>query len=106
MLMVGLLQVALVMHANGALRHTLGQGIRFAKVYPGATQAEVIAQTRGSLADLDPDKITSLTFERGTATNGATYARLSIRYELRPVIPFGPVTVIPLSQTRSAYIQS
>jgi Flp pilus assembly protein TadG len=105
-LMLGLLQVALVLHANGALRHAAGQGIRFAKINPGATTDEVLAATRSGLAELDPSKITGLSLERGTAANGGAYARLSISYELRPVIPFVPVPAIPLHQARTAYVSS
>ena len=105
-LMIGLLQFGLVLHANGALRHTLGQGIRYAKVYPNATTEQVLAETMGSLAELDPAKITGLSFERGTAVNGGAYARLSISYQLQPIIPFAPLPPIPLSQTRTAYVSS
>ena len=43
LLMIGMLQFGLVLQASGAMRNAIGQGIRFAKVNPNATETEVLA---------------------------------------------------------------
>ncbi len=102
-IMLGTLQFATALHASGALRHGLGEGIRYAKVYPGATETEVLDHTRAGLAGLNPDRIETLTFQRGTL-NGAEFGQVSIDYRLEPLVPFIPVPAIVLSETKFAYL--
>ena len=105
MLMLGILQYGIVLHASGGLRHALGEGIRYAKVHPEASEAIVLQKTKESLVEIGPTKITSLTFVRGR-TNGAQFGRLHIDYEITPLIPFLPIETIALSETRTSYLPS
>lgn len=105
MLMVGILQYGIVLHASSGLRHALGEGIRHAKVYPDATESEVLTKARDGLAGIDPSGIAELTFERGTL-NGAEFGRIAIRYEITPFIPFVPLPTIKLTETKTAYLPS
>ena len=103
--MIGVLQFGMVLQANGALRNALGDGIRYAKVHPSATQTEVLDQTRAGLSGIAQSGITSLTFQRGTQ-NGADYGEISISYQMQPMIPFAPLPPITLSQSKTAYLPS
>jgi Flp pilus assembly protein TadG len=102
-MMVGVLQAGQVMQANGALRHAVGEGIRYAKVNPDATETEVLNKTKAGLAGINQAGIKTLTFSRGTS-NGAEYGRITMMYELEPVVPFAAVPKIQLSQTKQAYL--
>lgn len=102
-LMIGILQFGMILHASGALRHGLAEGIRHAKVYPDATEVIVQQKTRDALAGIDPNGIVALTFDRGTQ-NGAAFGRLTIHYEMTPFIPFVPLDVIALTETKTAYL--
>ncbi len=104
-LMVGILQFGIVLHTSGGLRHAVGEGLRFAKINPHATTAQVVAETRAHLDGIDPAGITAIDFQRGTS-NGAQFGRLTINYQATPVIPFVPREVIALSETRQAYLQN
>lgn len=104
-LMVGILQYGIILHASGGLRNALGEGIRHAKVYPGASQASVLQTTRDAMVGIDPGGITALTFERGVS-NGAAFGRLSITYQAEAVVPFVPVQAITLTQAKTAYLPS
>lgn len=105
MVMIGILQFAIVMHASGAMRHVVGEGIRYAKVYPNATTEQVLTEARDSFAGIEAANVTELSFERGSS-NGASFARMTMRYQLQPVIPFAPLPAILLSQTKTAYLPS
>ena len=101
--MIGVLQFGLVLQANGAIRNALGDGIRYAKVHPSATNNEVLTQTRAGLAGIAQSGIKTLTFQRGTS-NGASYGQIAISYQLQPMIPFAPLPPITLNQTKTAYL--
>ena len=102
-LMIGILQFALVFQASGAMRHASGEGIRYAKVHPGATESEVLAVVRSALGGIDKDNITSLTFVRGT-TGEADYGRVAMSYSLQPLIPFVSLPPIVLNETKFTYL--
>ena len=102
-LMLGTVQMGVSFHSSGALRHAAGEGVRLAKVDPSATDAEVIARVKSELPTMDPDKITKLTFQRGT-TNGADYGEVTIEYRVDPIIPLLPVPPVTLSETKKAWL--
>lgn len=102
-LMIAILQFGIVLHASGGVRHAVGEGIRHAKVYPDATEAQIYDKVRNSMAGVNPAGITSLTFERGTA-NGADFGRVTMQYELQPVIPFAAIPPITFNESRTAYL--
>ncbi len=105
-LMLGILQFAMVLHASGAMRNAMGEGLRLAKVDTDATAAEVYTETRDEFVGVAHSGIKTLTFTRGTAANGADYGRLVMEYELQPVLPFAPIPAIRLSETKQVYLQS
>lgn len=104
-IMLGTLQLGIYLQAAGTLRHALGEGIRFAKVDPDATQAEVLAEVKDEMPSMDPDQITKLTFERGT-TNGADYGKIAISYKLEPIVPLVPIPPITITEEKTAYLPS
>ncbi|MCB2076999.1 MAG: pilus assembly protein [Novosphingobium sp.] len=104
-LMIGILQFGLVLQASGAMRHAIGEGIRFAKVHPGATQTEVLDRTREALAGVKLSGVKQLTFQRGTS-NQAEYGQITMQYELDPMIPFADIPPITLNETKTAYLPS
>jgi len=102
-LIVGILQYAIVMHTTSGMRNALGEALRYAKVYPTATETEVLDIARGRFKGIDATKITALSLERGTQ-NGAEYGKVTMRYRLEPVVPFAIVPVINLEESRTAYL--
>lgn len=104
MLMIGILQVAVALHAAGGIRHAVGEGVRFAKVNRAATAAEVEAHVRRNFAGVDPAKVRQLTVQRGRTAAGAPFARISIAYEPQVVIPFLPPRIVRLEESRLVYL--
>ena len=104
-IMLGTLQLGVYMHVSGSLRHALGEGIRYAKVYPSATADDVKNEIKSELPAIDPDNITALVFIRGTS-GSIDYGAAGIRYRLEPIIPLIPVPAITITETSVAYLPS
>lgn len=102
-IMIGILQFGMVLHANGVMRHALGEGIRLAKVDWDATDAEITQATKDALVGIDPKGVKSVTFTKGD-DNGATYGRVTMQYEMTPVIPLAPIPTIKLEETRQSWL--
>ncbi len=102
--MVGILQMGMALHASGGMRHALGEGIRYARIKPNATDAQVEGHARAALLGIDGDGIRALTFDRGTTSGGQSFGRISMRYEIAMVIPFVPLPPFELEQTKTTYL--
>lgn len=102
-LMIGVLQYGMVLHASGGVRHAVGEGIRYAKVHPDATDTEILDVARTGLAGINAGGIQALNIQRGQS-NGADYGRITMRYRIAPVIPFAPIPPIVIEEARTAYL--
>lgn len=104
MLMIGILQLAVALHAAGGVRHAIGEGVRFAKVNRTASEADVERFVRRNFAGLDEAKVRTLTVQRGVTAGGAPFARISIAYEPQIVIPFLEPRTVRLEESRLVYL--
>lgn len=104
--MIGLLQFALVLQASGTIRHAAGEGVRYAKVHPDASETEVLNKVRASMVGVKDSGIVSLALQRGTAANGAKFSSVTVTYQLDPVIPFTDIKPFTLNESMSSYIPS
>lgn len=102
-LMLGILQMAMVLAANGAMRNALGEGLRLAKVNPDATNEQVLAATRYSLIGVHPDAVQSLTFQRAEADQIRS-GTIALTIRLNPVVPFVPLPPITLTQKKKVFL--
>ena len=104
-LMIGILQFAIVLQATGAIRHAVGEGVRYANIHDDASESEVVAKVREQLAGLDENGIVSITLERGN-DDGARFDKADIQYQVEPVAPFMDFDPIVLSGSALSYVQS
>lgn len=115
MLMIGILQFGMMLQASGAMRHSMGEGLRYAKVNAvtdptdaaevAALKAKVEEITKASLAGINKDNIKMLTFTSGE-DSGAKYGKIEMRYEMKPFIPFVPMDAIKITKSRTVYLPS
>ena len=115
MLMIGILQFAMILQAGGAMRHSMGEGLRYAKVHQladpsdplqvKALETKVEEITKNALAGINKNDIKSLTFTYGTE-DGADFGRIDMQYEMDPFIPFAPVDAIKITKSRTVYLPS
>ena len=114
-IMIGILQFALVLQASGAMRHGMGEGLRYAKVNAisdpsdavavAALKAKVEEIAKDSMAGIDRDHITSMEFTSGTS-DGADYGQLDVKYQMQPLIPFAPLPPITINESRTVFLPS
>lgn len=108
-IMIAILQFGLVLQAQGAMRHGIGEGLRMAKVNASATNAQILARATNSMSGIDTGNITSINFTRGTTPMGgeiADWGRITVNYEMQTLIPFALIPPIQLNATRTAYLPS
>lgn len=102
-IMLGTFQLGQYLHASGAMRHALGEGIRYAKVHTSADSSTIKSEVLSEMAVLDPKNVVGFSFVRGT-TNGVDYATIAIRYKLEAMMPLVPVPDITITETKVAYL--
>lgn len=102
-IMLGTLQLGVYLHVSGTLRHALGEGIRYSKVYPNATADDVKAEIKDEMPAVDAANISALVFIRGTS-GSIDYSAAGIRYKLKPMIPLVPLPPITITETSIAYL--
>ncbi|WP_427969743.1 TadE/TadG family type IV pilus assembly protein [Altererythrobacter sp.] len=105
-LLLGILQFAMFLHAGGAMRNAMGEGLRLAKVNPTATAEQVYTRTKDKFVGVDQSGITKLEFTRGKYSNGASYGRLVMSYKLEPVMPFMPIPPLVIEEEKEIYLQT
>jgi Flp pilus assembly protein TadG len=106
-LMIAILQFGLILQAQGAMRHGIGEGLRMAKVNAVATETQILDRARASMSGIDMNNVTSMSFTRGTSSVGgevADWGRITVNYEMQPIIPFAPLPPIRLNATRRVYL--
>ena len=106
MMMIGILQYAIVAQTTSGMRHAIGEAVRYAKVYPDADEDTVLQVARDRFVGIDSSGITGLRLQRGTASNGADFGTVTMRYRLEPVVPFMSLTEINLEESRTVYLQA
>jgi len=114
-LMMGILQFGLILQASGAMRHGIGEGLRFAKVNTvsdpsdpvlvAAHKSQVETIARDALAGIDRNKVQSIAFTSGVA-NGAEFGRIDVRYQMQPLIPFSAIPPITINESKTIYLPS
>jgi Flp pilus assembly protein TadG len=103
-LLIGILQSGLMLYAKSGMRHGIGEGVRYAKVYRSAEQATVLNKVRGAAYGVEASGIRSLTFQRTTTTGGEEVATITMTYQPNSYIPFVRHLPITLSETRTVYL--
>ncbi|WFL76609.1 pilus assembly protein [Altererythrobacter arenosus] len=103
-IMLGTIQMGQYLHASGAMRHALGEGVRLAKVDPDASTNRIEREIRDELVAIDKDNIVLLNVTRSTASNGAKIATAKIKYKLTPMIPLIPVPAITISEEKTVWL--
>ena len=105
-LMLGVLQFGMALHAAGAMRNAMGEGLRLYKVDRTVTATEVYAETKDELVGVDQKGIDKMVFTTGTAANGASYGKMVMKYTLEPLMPFAPIPDIVLIEEKYIYLQA
>ena len=102
LLIIGFAQVGILFIANAGLRHAVGEGSRYATIYPSPTDAQVIELMRSKRFGLNPAYIVEETVVRGKDT-GVSYAELTASYAVPLNFFFFKGPSVKLRVSRRAY---
>jgi Flp pilus assembly protein TadG len=105
-LMIGILQSSLMLYAKSGMRHGIGEGVRFAKVYRStqANQTAVLNKVKSSLYGVKVSGIQTLTYQRTTNARGEDLVTIAMTYQPSSFIPFVRRLPITLSESRTVYL--
>lgn len=101
--MFGLFRVGILFLANAGMQHAVGEGARYASIYPAPSDAQIIEKVHNSRFGMDSDNIASLTVTRGVNT-GTKYAELEMRYSVPMDFVIYQGDPVILEHSRRAYV--
>ena len=104
MALIGTAQLGIMFFANAGLRNAVGEGARYATIFPRPTNAQIIAKMETERFGLKSADVIAPTIVSGTA-DGVSYLDISMGYTLRPDFVFYEPAPITIRETRRVYVQ-
>jgi len=104
LLIVGIAQLGVLFMANAGLHHAVGEGARFATIYPRPNDEQIRARIADTRYGLDPASLSTPTITPGT-DDGAPYLDISATYTVTPDFVFFTLPAVTLTETRRAFVQ-
>ena len=101
---VGIAQLGILFMANAALRNAVGEGARFATIWPRPTDAQIRDRITGSDFSLDPSRMGRPTITHGTS-DGANFVDIRVTYTVPLDFIFFSTPPVTLTETRRAFVQ-
>jgi len=101
--LVGLAQLGILFFANAGLSNALGEGARYATIYPRPSNTQIQAKISAQRFGLNPTYLTTPTITPGTS-NGANYLEISMSYNVPLDFIFFDGPTVTLTKTRRAYV--
>ena len=103
-MLIGMAQLGILYFANAGLKNAVGEGARYATLFPRPTDAQIIARINAKKYGLTASRITGPTIVSGTS-NGATYADITMSYSAPIDFIFYEIGPITITQTRRVWTQ-
>lgn len=95
----GIFQLGVIFAANAGMQHALGEGARYATLYPSPTDAQIKTKMEGRLFGTKVG-----TFNVGTPTGTTNYKDLQVTYTVTPNFLFFKLSPITLTRTKRVYL--
>jgi Flp pilus assembly protein TadG len=96
-----IVQLGMVFRAMSGIQHALGEGARFATIYPAPTAADVKQKMSASVYGTGPG-----TFTVPTPTAGAGYLDLQVTYSQPTSLLLVPGPTINVSRSKRVWVAS
>lgn len=100
---VGIAQFGVLFMANNGLRNAVGEGARYATIYPRPTNAQISQRLTDGRFGLKPSRITGPTYTPGIS-GGADYIDITMSYTVTPDFIFFTLPPLTLTETRRAFV--
>lgn len=101
---IGIAQFGIMFMANNGLRNAVGDGARYATIFPRPTNAQITQRVTSGRFGLDPARITGPTYASGVS-GGANYIDITMSYTITPDFIFFSLPPMTLTETRRAFVQ-
>lgn len=101
-LLIGITQIGILFMASAGLRQAVGEGARFATIFPTPDDPAIIAKVNAKKFGLNSAYITGPTVTRGT-DNGVSYVEVSMSYAVPLNFVFYSKPTVTLTATRRAF---
>jgi Flp pilus assembly protein TadG len=101
--LIGISQFGIVFAANAGLQQAVGEGARYATLYPRPDDTAIAARIQRAAFALNGGSLDAPTLTHGTA-NGVPYVDIALTYRPRLNFVFFPGPQISLSRSRRAYL--
>ena len=100
---VGIVQCGVLLMANNGLDNAVGEGARYATIFPQPTEAQITQLMTDRRFGLDPTKIAGPTYATGQ-TGGSNYVDITMSYTVTPDFIFFTLPPMTLTETRRAFV--
>ncbi|HXG82067.1 MAG TPA: TadE/TadG family type IV pilus assembly protein [Sphingomicrobium sp.] len=95
----GIFQVGILYQANAGMQHALGEGARYATLYPTPTDAQIQAKVQAAVFGTKPG-----TFTVPTPTSSSGFKTLTVTYSQPMNFLFFPGPTVSLTRTKKVYV--
>lgn len=102
---IGIAQFGVMFMANNGLRNAVGEGARYATIYPRPTNAQISQRVTDGRFGLNPARITGPTYTSGVSA-GTEYVDITMSYTVTPDFIFFTLPPMTLTETRRAFVYS
>jgi Flp pilus assembly protein TadG len=107
--LVGIAQLGTLYFANTGLKSAVGEGARFATLWPRPTNEQIIARITDRRFGLDPTYITAptvtpATTAQRTANEGRNFLDIQMSYQVRLDFIFFQTNPITITERRRAFV--
>lgn len=102
-MMICMVQMGLLLHADGALRNAVSAGTRLAKVDPAATTTEIEDEVKANLSILKPTQIVKLAAKRDKVGN-SEFARIDLSYKVKTDMILFPLPEVVLNESKQVWL--
>lgn len=98
-------QAGLVFRAMSGIQHGLGEGARYATLFPQPSATEIKSRISDTVYGIGPGNFTIATPSAGTA-DGANYLDLTVSYTQATDLIFVPGPTITVSRSKRVWVSS
>jgi Flp pilus assembly protein TadG len=109
--LAGLAQIGTLYLANTGLKSAVGEGARFATLWPRPTNDQIIARITDRRFGLDPayitaPTVTAATAAQRTANEGRNFLDIQMSYQVRMNFIFYQTSPITITERRRAFVHN
>lgn len=104
LLLFMVINLGLLFEAYNGVQHAVGEGARYATIYPRPSDDQITTVIQNAQFGLDPNLVSAPTYTHGNS-NGIDYVDVTLSYQAPVSFPLFTMPAVPLSYTKRAYQQ-